>query len=614
MNEFIYPIAHIFSSANLLQELNATQYYIASYQRGYKWKSFGKNDQVPILLTDIYEAFSTNANEYYLQYITVKKNAENADFLEVIDGQQRLTTLSLLFYVAEKHHSIENCAKGKVVYQRYKTNNEFQDIFEHILSLNKSDSSLDNQQDIYYLYHAKECIKEFFSILGEELKPYITYLLNHVKIIVNLEDELTSAEEVFSNLNDNKVDLTNYYLIKGLLFTQSTRSPQSSHSFLEIQAKRNRLARNWDHLNQWFLNEKHNQLFFYNYKILNEKEKNIGINSILNLTKPKKSEKIDEPRIRNFIEKIENNKDHQSKEIKTSVNEMELFNLYLDHLKTSEKAENKLEELQNVAKRMMNWYADDELYHLIGYYVATKNSIEILTNKGKSDLKKVLYKHLYDSLQLGKDRAISSLEYGPDNAILNRIFLALNAFPLVYVNGEATINFKNHFSFYDFTKNNWSIEHIYPQNPNVSVADVIKYKNWFLEKTSDETLKNEIESVTIDEKKVPDTIQQLIMLEDVSEHYIGNLALLEKGNNSTLSNNIFPKKRELLLTMLAKGNFVPQHTINAVSKNLHWIEEDNENYHFTPNLTNWQLQDMQANASWIEKTYNLLMELIKQKL
>jgi uncharacterized protein with ParB-like and HNH nuclease domain len=165
MNKFIYPIAHIFSSNKLLKELNASQYYIASYQRGYKWKSFGKNDQVPILLTDIYEALSTNANEYYLQYITIKKNNENLSFLEVIDGQQRLTTLSLLFYVAEKYFNIENHAKGKVVYQRYKINNEFQDVFESILALEESDASINNLQDIYYLYHAKNVylISSIFS-------------------------------------------------------------------------------------------------------------------------------------------------------------------------------------------------------------------------------------------------------------------------------------------------------------------------------------------------------------------------------------------------------------------------------------------------------------------
>jgi hypothetical protein len=606
MNKFIYPIAHIFSSNKLLKELNASQYYIASYQRGYKWKSFGKNDQVPILLTDIYEALSTNANEYYLQYITIKKNNENLSFLEVIDGQQRLTTLSLLFYVAEKYFNIENHAKGKVVYQRYKINNEFQDVFESILALEESDASINNLQDIYYLYHAKKCILNFFNILGEELQSYIDYLASHVKIIVNLEDELTSAEEVFSNLNDNKVDLTNYYLIKGLLFTQSTRSNGSNNSFLEIQTKRNRLARNWDHLNQWFLNEKHNQLFFYNYKILNEKEKNIGINSILNLTKPIHSEKITDVHIRNFVKELAN-------EELNNPNNMELFNLYLDNIKTSPKAEHKLEELQNVAKRLMNWFADDELYHLIGYYIATKKSIEAIKDKGKSELKQILYKHLFDSLQLDKGKSIASLEYGQDNPILNRIFLAINAFPLIFTNEVVQINFKNRFSFYDYTSNNWSIEHIYPQNPNVSAADVIKYKSWFLEKTTDEILINIIESLNIDENKVPDAILQLIVLEDANEHYIGNLALLEKGNNSTLSNNIFPKKRELLLSMLAKGNFVPQHTINAVSKNLHWIEDDNEASQFTSNLTNWQLQDMKANALWIE-TYNLLTELIQQKL
>lgn len=608
MKEFIYPLAHIFSTKFLLKDLNVSHYYIASYQRGYKWKSFSKSDQVPMLLADIYEAFKMQASEYYLQYITVKKNYLNPSLLEVIDGQQRLTTLSLMFYVSEAFGGI-NYAKDIVVHQRYKSNVKFKDVFASVLELGLENDVIQNHQDIYYLFHAKECIFRFFKSLGDELNAYLDYLLCKVKIIVNIEDELTSPEEVFSNLNDNKVDLTNYYLVKGLLFTQSTRRENTYTSFLEIQENRSRLARNWDQLNQWFLNEKQSQLFFYKYNIINKRDENIGINSILNLAKPKNLERQYLDVLQVFFSEMK----HKGDSTVFQYDDMALFNLYLEEINDSHQAEQKLEEVQNLAKRFINWYADDELYHLIGYYIVTGQSIETIKDLGKTELKKVLYKWLYKSLQLKEDQRINNLEYGTDNSILNRIFLAINAFPMIFDNGKYKIEFLNRFNFYTYTTNKWSIEHIYPQTPKVEPKDVVHYRNWFLNKTSNHVLKAKINAVSLEDDNIEEEISNLGLL-NINENFIGNLALLEQGNNSTLSNNVFPRKRELLLSMLAQGDFVPQHTINAVCKNLALLKNPDVEIRFSTHLIDWAEEDMHANALWLEYTYKLLIDFIKENI
>ena len=103
-NEFIYNIQNIFSDdvESVLSTTKMKKFYIGPYQRSYKWKSEGKFDQVPQLLNDIYDAWNKDyKSEYFLQYITVKADSTNR-WLEVIDGQQRLTTLSLFFYQLEK--------------------------------------------------------------------------------------------------------------------------------------------------------------------------------------------------------------------------------------------------------------------------------------------------------------------------------------------------------------------------------------------------------------------------------------------------------------------------------------------------------------------------------
>ena len=97
MSEFIYNINEIFDKA--LKDRQIQCYYIPPYQRGYKWDSSSIYDQVPQMLLDVFYAYEQKTEEYYLQYITVKK--KNGKF-EVIDGQQRLTTLFLIVGVINR--------------------------------------------------------------------------------------------------------------------------------------------------------------------------------------------------------------------------------------------------------------------------------------------------------------------------------------------------------------------------------------------------------------------------------------------------------------------------------------------------------------------------------
>ena len=99
----IFTIKNIFNTANaegVLAQNGATQYYIAPYQRGYKWGATNPNDAVCILMKDIIDASENSSSEYYLQFITTKvSEVNNQKVLEVIDGQQRLTTLTILLSV-----------------------------------------------------------------------------------------------------------------------------------------------------------------------------------------------------------------------------------------------------------------------------------------------------------------------------------------------------------------------------------------------------------------------------------------------------------------------------------------------------------------------------------
>jgi len=90
-NELTYNIKSIFDAASaegVLQLNRAKKYYIAPYQRGYKWASSSPNDAVCVLISDLIDAAKNPNSEYYLQFITTKNSKiKEESVLEVIDGQ-----------------------------------------------------------------------------------------------------------------------------------------------------------------------------------------------------------------------------------------------------------------------------------------------------------------------------------------------------------------------------------------------------------------------------------------------------------------------------------------------------------------------------------------------
>jgi len=70
-------------------------YEIPRYQRPYRWT----DEHVEQLWDDLYESFENGENSYFLgSIVTVKQNGDSSK-KDVVDGQQRLTTLMILFCV-----------------------------------------------------------------------------------------------------------------------------------------------------------------------------------------------------------------------------------------------------------------------------------------------------------------------------------------------------------------------------------------------------------------------------------------------------------------------------------------------------------------------------------
>ncbi|HCE48272.1 MAG TPA: hypothetical protein DEQ84_06450, partial [Prevotellaceae bacterium] len=90
------------------------KFNIPSFQRGYRWEK----RQVTELLDDLNEFIANNnccvrGTFYCLQPIVVQPNRQQSDVYDVIDGQQRLTTIYLILQYL-RNTIEENCNRTSV--------------------------------------------------------------------------------------------------------------------------------------------------------------------------------------------------------------------------------------------------------------------------------------------------------------------------------------------------------------------------------------------------------------------------------------------------------------------------------------------------------------------
>lgn len=585
MAELIYSIRNIFSNTSqddcLFQNGNADKYHIAAYQRGYKWGSDAKG-ATSILLNDLWEAFiafeKQERKEYYLQYITLKRNNDK-NHLEVIDGQQRLTTLSLILSIFSCKQDTYNLAKGKLhyairsnffdeyIYQKEALKALFENEWIDKEGLKIGGKPYNNSQDVFYLFSAVKKINQFLDQCTGKNDAFSKFILDHVKIIVNVVEPHLASEKVFSNLNSKKVPLTEAELIKGLLLTKISRKASTDEGkkhFKEILELRMSLGRHWDEMARWSNNPFIKSYFF---------QDNEGMESLLRLvalelSRKSKEVKLDEKAI---------SKDYP------------LFNFY----HRSPDLEKVYQCLKDFQATLNDWFNDSEIYNLIGFCRFAKDSksndlkflLECLP-KSKSELKSHLHKKAIDLLSFDIDKIF----YGERNDDIHRILLAINVFP-----EEKQKQIR--FNFHDYVQEKWSLEHIFPQTPEGKGKKLSEqHKEQVLSMLGDKATDEMRDVLKLPERTEEQRgIYEKALKETKSLNSMGNMCLLTSPDNSSNGNDFFDDKTTNILCLIREGSFVPKHTFDVFSKMVLINRTD---------LTIWSMPNINEHLDYLQNRVN----------
>ncbi|MCB4762598.1 MAG: DUF262 domain-containing protein [Sulfurovum sp.] len=216
-----------------------TQYVIPAYQRSYSWEE----EQCMELLEDLKQAFVENQKEgYFLGNIVTAKNAEKPDVLEVIDGQQRLTTLTLLIRVLlsfdENNRDLQDAItipagrSSEASKPRLLTNSFIEKDavnLEHALDLDFDDDNICDlkkkesryKKNICYFYQE---IKKIHNDNEINIFDFIDFLLFNVTLLpIQTKDNTPdSAREkalkIFETINNRGLSLADSDIFKAKLY------------------------------------------------------------------------------------------------------------------------------------------------------------------------------------------------------------------------------------------------------------------------------------------------------------------------------------------------------------------------------------------------------------
>lgn len=558
-----------------IQLLLDKNFFIPSYQRGYRWSP----QQIKDFLNDIKE-FDPKTNEigektwYCLQPLVIKPMDTNTkivfnldetkDWYEVIDGQQRLTTLFLVV------HYINEMWKGKQKFAefslKYETRANSEDFLKQLEVNDATDMVAINDQniDFHFISTAYNTIHQWVKGFGNSLNTgeLESKLIYNTKVIWYETD--SDSVEVFTRINVGKIPLTNAELIKALFLNNSNFSDANDKDKTKIRLKQLEIASEWDRMEYNLQNDS------FWYFLNNKSTTTTRIEFIFDLIANKFEKTHDEfYTFRHFVEKL---KESNIKEV--------------------------WKQVKQCFQVLEEWHNDRKLYHKVGFLVATgsriKDVLDSSKGKSKSEFLNDLNQKIHNSV-ISNDDDISTLKYRSEKI---RPILLLHNIQTMLNNENET----NRFPFDRFKKEKWDVEHITAIAEEPPQTD--KHKRDWLNEVKNFAMKNVIKSELLEQLEIV-SLDLLNFdgfyrnfLKEFEDHNgevdnINNLVLLDAHTNRSYKNAVFPIKRSTIIEREKAGVFVPISTKNVfmkfysddVSQMSFWGEKDKELYFSDLNST-----------------------------
>lgn len=552
-----------------IAELLGMNFLIPSYQRGYRWTK----QQVEDLLDDI-NSFTplpiANSNDktwYCLQPIVVKECDEETNkrnnlsgvWYEVIDGQQRLTTIFLIIHYANEMW----VGKQKITEfnLKYETRDKsFEFLKNQKIDDLKNSAVINNSNiDFHHISNAYDTIHKW--VLNYKNKFKVEFDNNNFQSKFKSDSKVIwyevasdkDAIEIFTRINMGKIPLTNAELIKALFLNSSNFKDSDSET---IRLKQLEIASEWDRIEYALQND---ELWYF----INNSENELPT------------------RIDYIFQLMESIEGAQKTKDKTST-----FRFFAEKFKTRSKDEidANWKEIKRIFQTIEEWFYDRELYHKIGYLIATNTNIKDLLKEVKNK-KKIEFKIFIDSeIQKKANIDLANLEY--KNGSVRNILLLHNI--------QTMLNFKKETSRFPFNrfkdkKIGWDIEHIHAIATDVKVKKEEQI-NWlklnYIPTDADDKVNKKIKDILQNHVPVEEFDEIINYVLGEEDNNIKNLCLLDSGTNRSYKNDSFKEKRRKIIENEKNGVFIPICTKNVFmkyySKELKdlevWNESDRTSY------------------------------------
>jgi hypothetical protein len=494
-----------------------------------------------------------NKTWYCLQPIVIKSQNSNSNSFEVIDGQQRLTTIYLILHYLNQDF-IES-RREKLFHIDYQTR---MGTTEFLNNLDESKLS-DHNVDFYHISQAYQTIAKWFEERKVNFdKQEFGSKFKYNSKVIWYESHTENPISIFTRINIGKILLTNSELIKALFLNSSNFISANPE---QLRLKQLEIATEWDNIEHGLQNDR------FWYFLTGNKAQTNRIEFIFNLMNEEKDETDPYATFRYFSKLFRNN--------------------------NQETIEKNWKNIKAYYQRFSEWYNKREWYHKIGFLVAVDAiSIDQLYRESSS-LSKNEFSQYLDELIITcmKDITLENLQY-PDKKEVRKTLLLYNI--LTMLNSPED---NAYFPFNLFKNESWDIEHI------TSIKDTIPDKNrdhWlndakvFIDVSRKDGKKlfarAEKCNVNNDDDFKP-------LFEDIVTHFnselgddaindISNLTLLDSETNRGYKNAVFPLKRKTIINRDKSGVFIPICTKNVFLKYFSeyppkisfWTEEDRENY------------------------------------